>query len=165
MKIFFKAKIRSSLNQLKYLPWIKLKMLILFPHPTSLSVWAGWRCAGGDGCLHMYSVGPSNSGLLHPGYVPGSQSPLFLALGHVSPQSCSFIPAAGTDPLTHTCTGTHTQSTPTGPPSWNWAWPHSSCRSCSGLPLSPSFHLNPRDTQRHTPMSTHPRESLTQEKS
>lgn len=102
------------------------------------------------------------AGLLHPVAVPGCQSPLFLALGHMSPQSCSFIPAAGTDTLTHTCTGAHTEHTHLAS-LLQLAQPHSSCRSCFGLPLSTSSHLTPRDTHidAHTPQRVlHPGKEL-----
>lgn len=83
------------------------------------------------------------AGLLHPVAVPGSQSPLFLELGPVSPQSCSFIPAAGTDALTHTCPGTHTEHTP-------WAGLSHTAREEAALgchcPLPCSTH---RDTHTH----------------
>lgn len=97
------------------------------------------------------------AGLLHPAAVPGSQSPLFL--GHMGPQSCSSIPA-GTDALTALHWHTHTARPLGSLLELGLATAHAEAALGYHSPLPPTSH-----PETHTPMPTHPRESLTQEKS
>lgn len=130
-------------------------MLIPFPHPPPLSA------EQGAGLLGEMDVGLSSSWALTPSSCPWVQSALFLALGCVSPQSCIFIPAAGTDVLTHLHWHTHTAHPLALPPGAGLSHTlHADAALGYHSPLPPTSL-----PETHTSMPIIPRESLTQEKS
>ena len=148
-----KQKSTVCMSQSKYLVCIKLKMLILFLHPALLSGWAGQRSAAGNICICTMWISPA-AGFWHTIAAPGSQSSQFLALRCRDPQGYSLSPAASTDPLTRTCTDTHTH-TLTVHQCCNLAWSNSPFSSWSGSSLSSPSHFTRRDTHTYAHTYTH----------